>query len=79
MPTDTVISPRDLRIAIARFWHPRYLYELAAHCHVHPVTFSAVLNGRIPLDQEFARRVLTVLQDDYRRVAACQREGSDGR
>jgi plasmid maintenance system antidote protein VapI len=53
----------DIRAALARRRPKLHLYELAARVHVHPVTLSAILNERRPLDRDLADRVLRVIEE----------------
>jgi hypothetical protein len=50
----------DLKAEIARHWDGP-LYQLAAASHIHPASLSAILHARVPLRQEVAQRILSVL------------------
>jgi len=60
---DHEATAADLRAALARRRPKLHLYELAARIRLHPVTLSAVLNERRPLDRELAERVLRILDE----------------
>jgi plasmid maintenance system antidote protein VapI len=52
----------DIRAAIARRRPRLHLYEVAARIHLHPVSLSAILNERRPLDPALAERILRVIE-----------------
>ncbi len=49
----------DIRAEIAR--HRVRLYELAPAIGVHPTRLGRMLNGRRPLPEEIARRIMRAL------------------
>ena len=59
MHTTIAVSAADLRAALAR--SHRHLYQVAAEVRLHPSHLSAMLNERVPLNADVARRLLRVL------------------
>jgi hypothetical protein len=53
-------SAADLRAAIARAQVKVFL--VAARVGIHPVSLSRRLHGRIPLEQDLARRILAAIE-----------------
>jgi hypothetical protein len=62
MPENTFPSAADLRAAIARKRPRLHLYELAVMVGRNPVTLSAQLNERAPLDPTLAAKILRALE-----------------
>jgi hypothetical protein len=54
-----LVTPADLRAAVARKRIP--LFKLAALVDCHPVTLGRILGERKPLRPEMAEKILTAL------------------
>ncbi len=60
-------TPADLRALLARHQVP--IYRLAPLVNLHPGRLGQMLNGRVPLSVDVARRIEQAIQEEGARSA----------